>query len=227
MPNTKIIKSGFMVVADDTHLSKWVEQQNDIEIARGFIAQYADKIPNGGTVIDVGACIGDHTATYSNIVGPTGRVIALECGGDSFACLAYNMDRHPNVVAIKAAAGKYPGRGYFVRNPNIGASHLEANHNGHVQIVTIDGLVKEMLLTPTFIKIDAEGWELAILHGAEYTLDSFSPFLVIEINEGALAKQSVTPNDVFDYLKSKGYSFRVLGRDKIGDPQFDILAEKK
>lgn len=227
MPNTKLLPNGIMVVADDTHISKWVEQSNDLEIARQFIATFSKHIPIGGTVIDVGACIGDHTATYSNLVGPVGRVLALECGGDSFACLAHNMERHPNVVPMKVAAGRFPGRGHFVRNPNIGASHLEANHVGSVQITSLDAICDSMNLWPNFIKIDAEGWELAILQGASKILRDFKPAIALEINQGALATQGTSKEQVFAELGVYGYEWSIIGNDKVDDPQYDILAVHK
>jgi FkbM family methyltransferase len=227
MPNIKILPNGVMVVADDTHISKWVEQANDIEIARAFISQFSSHIRPGSTVIDIGACIGDHTATYSNLVGPTGRVVALECGGDSFACLAHNMERHPNVVALKLAVGSATGRGDFIRSPNIGASHLHASKSGSVQIVSLDALVKLLELKPGFIKIDAEGWEHMILCGASATLAAFKPHMVLEINHGALLRSGSSRQAVFQKLDELGYAWSIIGRDGINDPQYDILAYPK
>ena len=53
---------------------------------------------------------------------------------------------------------------------------------------------------PTVIKIDVEGHEMAVLHGAKHLLKKYKPILIVESQEGT------------DFLFSLGYTeVRLLG----------------
>ena len=69
-----------------------------------------------------------------------------------------------------------------------------------VPVVTLDEFVQERKLGPRFIKIDVEGFELDVLHGASVLLRDLGPVLVVEIYERQENQQSV-----FDYLDGAGY----------------------
>lgn len=225
--NTKVLPFGVMVSNEDTHYAKWIEEAGRLDIASEFISRFSQHIPMGGTVIDIGACMGDHTATYSHLVGPLGRVVALECGGESFACLSYNMEPYANVLPMKLAAGQITQRASFVRSPNLGASHLVQDPTGSVQVISIDNLVNCLNIWPNLIKIDAEGFELKILKGANTVLRDMHPVLVIEINQGALERQGTTKEQVFQELLEAGYEYRIIGNNHLEEPQYDILATRR
>ena len=57
-------------------------------------------------------------------------------------------------------------------------------------LTTIDDVVGTLGLDRLdFIKADIEGWELRLLHGAESTLESFRPRLLLELTSAALARR--------------------------------------
>src|SRR5215470_17062957 len=62
-------------------------------------------ISAGDWVIDVGANVGHYTKRFSELVGPTGRVIAFEPVPETFALLAANLQVLPktNATLINAA----------------------------------------------------------------------------------------------------------------------------
>jgi hypothetical protein len=50
-----------------------------------------------------------------------------------------------------------------------------------VEVVALDTFVVSHALTPAFIKIDVEGFELAVLRGAEALLREHKPALMVEV----------------------------------------------
>lgn len=68
MRAVKQTKEGWWVLADDTHLSKWVEEHGRLDHDEA-IASIVEHIPQGGVVVDAGASLGDHTIAYARKVG--------------------------------------------------------------------------------------------------------------------------------------------------------------
>ena len=62
-------------------------------------------ISSGDWVVDVGANVGHYTKKFSELVGPSGRVIAFEPVPTTFSLLSANTERftHLNVTLINAA----------------------------------------------------------------------------------------------------------------------------
>jgi FkbM family methyltransferase len=180
------------------------------------LKEILEHITRGATVIDVGAFIGDHTIAYANKVGPNGKVYAFEPNRISFECLAHNMKGFKNVkcsdVALGSVSGDLVG---FVNSDNVGASHLVSG--GDIETATIDDIAIEGRLS--FIKIDAEGFEVDILKGAKNTIKKFKPILYVEVNSGALTRHGTSEKELLDLLVSYGYDVKGI---KLGDPQYDV-----
>jgi FkbM family methyltransferase len=78
---------------------------------------------------------------------------------------------------------------------------ISARRNITVQQTTLDTLVQDKQLSPTTIKIHAEGWELPILQGAQATLTQHTPHLLI-----ASEHYPHQTRDLVRYLRSQGYT---------------------
>jgi FkbM family methyltransferase len=221
----KLTSEGIAVIEDDTHLSKWIEEQKTLEVAKGFCELFARFIPPGGTVIDVGACLGDMTATFSRMVGDNGSVIAFEPNPAAFECLYHNMKPYKNVRLINCGLGSVRSSASVVHPPNadknLGASQLK--DGGPVLITSMDNLSASWKRVD-FIKIDAEGWEPRILNGAIDTLKRFKPTILVEINIPILESMGQTRHDVMKPLMDLGYAFQPAEPHLSWDlPQLDVL----
>jgi FkbM family methyltransferase len=105
-------------------------------------------------------------------------------------------------VAVAAQAGRQP----LLVVKDASWSHL-ADRGVHAQtadvvevaVVSLDDL---STAPPTFLKIDVEGSELAVLQGAERLLRDSHPVLVIEVH--------VASADVCQFLQSLGYTVENL-----------------
>jgi FkbM family methyltransferase len=130
----------------------------------------------GDTFIDIGANIGYYSLLASGIVGPRGRVMAIEASAAIYASMVRNLtiNRRQNVKAINAAASDRPGElpVFLGKAENLGhTTTLEslATKEGlrleaRVRADTIEQLVGgKTLYGARIVKIDVEGAELSVL----------------------------------------------------------------
>lgn len=217
----KLTAEGIAVVEGDNYLSNDIIVQKRLDVAKDFLEGFRKYIPAGGVVVDVGASLGDYTATFSQMVGEGGRVVALEPNPPTFECLEHNMWPYKNVLVYRLALGnaEHWSATVIPDDNNIGASRLEINVFGRVRVTTLDVSAIEHL---DFLKIDAEGWEPLILDGGKETINRFRPVMLIEVNTWPLGKMGFTAEDVFSRLDALNYQF-----DRFDGPYGDILCLPK
>jgi FkbM family methyltransferase len=172
----------------------------------------------GDTIIEIGASLGTDTVAYSDIVGATGRVIAIEP-------LRYNLAnlervvaqlRHPNVTVLPYAVDDRPGDVRIWSPPagkNTGMARLLQDHEDgtveQVRAVTLDALEAE-LGAAALIVADVEGAEVRVLRGGHRYLAAHRPTIVVEANRDHLADAGEGLMVLHDALASAGYlSFRM------------------
>lgn len=220
--NPKISRTpeGIFVMVEDTHLSRWVEQDKRLDHARDYIARFKSYIPEGGTVIDCGTSIGDHTVTYASMVGPTGTVIGFEANPDVCECCAMNLAIYPWAKIYNVGVSDDFGVAGIDINPNVGASRLTPNGRS-VMLAPLDSYLGQ-LTRCDFIKVDIEGFEPRFLKGAEAVISKFHPAILMEINSETLAAQRTSPSAIYNLLDQFGYRWAVAD-GKLGTPQYDII----
>jgi FkbM family methyltransferase len=130
----------------------------------------------GMTFFDVGANIGYFSLLAAHLVGPGGRVLALEPDPRTFPRLRGNVQLNeiPQLEVIEVAAAEARGRatlhGHSERSGNHGTSQLGAGRPGdpRYEVVTesLDDLRSERQIDRVHLaKIDVEGAELRVLRG--------------------------------------------------------------
>jgi FkbM family methyltransferase len=185
----------------------------------------------GDVAIDIGAHTGDTTLPIALAVGPSGLVLALEPNPYVFPILERNSSLNPDktrIVPLKAAAMRAPGRYEFQYGEAgfcNGGYHEGMSRwlHGSAFKVQVEGLnVQEYLarehpeLIPRlrFIKVDAEGFDLAILETLEELIRRQRPFLQVEV----FTLRKSLPGyrrKLFDFLVGHGYQlFRVEGGER-------------
>lgn len=181
----KLLRTGIAVVEGDTHLSEWIEENGTLAVAAAFLEQFRKFIPKGGVVADVGACLGDHTITYAEMVGSDGTVHAFEPNPAAYECLAHNMAAQHQVMLYPMGLGLHEDRAEVLADKNLGASRLDFNSDGPVRITTLDVIAKSWTRLD-WLKIDAEGWEPSIIEGARATIARLRPVMLVEVNRTIL-----------------------------------------
>lgn len=228
-------KMGHWIPSYDTHIGKWVEDAGRLDCDGYLLPRILPLIKPGDVVIDVGANIGDHTHAYAKAVlgdgVDTGRVLAFEPNPVPFECLMRNMRGHGHVECIPKGLSNLMGFGSIVQSSNVGASHVigavrvdpegvvtigDDQQHASIELTTLDSY---HLGKCDLIKIDAEGFEYAILQGAWETITKCRPIIVMEINKGALARNGVMPEDIYNWMALRGYEVRGVEPGE----QFDIF----
>lgn len=179
-------------------------------------------IQPGDTVMDVGANMGYITARLAEYVGATGRVYAVEPVPDTFALLEATVRALAleQVTPLHVCASNEAGEvymeipSYSEGGENLYESHVldgsalqtpVAGRRVAVRAVRLDDLIDGPRERLTFMKIDVEGHERAVMQGAREILEQCAPALFIEVSGdpddpvGAAAK-------LFADLSAVGYA---------------------
>lgn len=142
--------------------------------------------PKGGTFIDIGANIGNHSL-YFAIMLQAGLVVPVEPNPVCWQLLIENvlanglLDRF-DLTRLGVGIGdtRAGGFGMEQRDRNLGAAALLPGTGG-IEVWPGDDLLAD--LTPDFIKIDVEGAELQALAGLSGILRQHRPKLFVEVAE--------------------------------------------
>ncbi|MAT70010.1 MAG: SAM-dependent methyltransferase [Planctomycetaceae bacterium] len=156
------------------------------EYSEGEVELFRHVLRAGDVAVDAGANVGAHAVAMARIVGPRGRVVAIEpqrvlfqalCGNAAVNSLTNIDARH---AALGAAAGtvRLPTPNYE-RPDNFGGLSLLGSTGGDetVAVTPLDAL---RLARCRLIKIDVEGMETAALRGAIGAIERCRPFLYLE-----------------------------------------------
>ena len=168
----------------------------------------------GSAILDVGANIGFFSLLAARLVGPHGRVVALEPVARNATAIRRNAELNGlgSISVIEKAAAASAGRGELLVVEDASWSKL-ADTGWHdrtssvepVELVAIDDLVESgEVPPPDVVKIDTEGSEVEILRGMARTLERHRPALVIELHG--------THREVAELLRSVGYELENLTR---------------
>lgn len=164
----------------------------------------------GDTVIDGGANIGFFTLLMSQLVGPTGKVIAVEPGAENLEKLKANLalNDSTNVEIVEKALWREPATlpmfFYEDGGGNSAFAHAQGDTTTEIEATTIDAICWTKH-APKLIKLDIEGAEHCALIGAKQTLKDHAPFVLSEINTEALAKAGSSPQDMRAEMFMRGY----------------------
>jgi FkbM family methyltransferase len=191
-------------------------------------------IPQGSTVVDVGAYVGTHTLAFAHFVGSEGRVISIEPQQESFALLKNNVVTNglTNVQLEHGAAADHTGSlkisvMQISRRESFGSvalcrSDMPPEHRSierdlqsepikSVKALTIDSL---KIGSCALIKIDVEGFEDLVISGAKHTIRQLSPAIYAECNSVANATKT------FEIMCKLGYEVRMHVVDAFNQDNF-------
>jgi FkbM family methyltransferase len=220
----KVLKDLDVWVLEGDQISGWVEQEGRLDHDQNLLPDILPHINEGDTVIDVGAFIGDHTVAYAR---KAAIVLAFEPNPMAFQCLKHNMSGLDNVTIFETALGNGKTRAPLSgNNGNYGGAYL----GDHMKISDVDvaPLDEYNFSKVNLIKIDVEGCEIKVLNGAEKTINTHRPKMVIEVNSEALARQDAKPDDIYEWLEEHQYRASIMQKNcGLGSPMYDILCLPK
>jgi len=178
-----------------------------------IITLQTGRLRSGARVFDLGAHQGVVAAMLAHVVGPSGRVIAVEASPHNCSAAAKNRELNDlhQLEVVQAAVADRPGTLVFNEGLN---GQLDDGSGAvgrvHVEAVTLDGLAERFGL-PDVVFLDIEGAEYLALLGATRVLNS-GPDFFIEVHIGCgLEKLGGSVAGVLSYFPADRFSLLARG----------------
>ncbi len=147
----------------------------------------------GMTIFDIGANIGYYVLMELGLVGPTGRILAIEPSPNNLSLLRRNLalnQASERVTVIEGAVSDHRGRAkiHLSRQSNLNTFHAVGTAVAHltgesveVETFTVPALAAEYG-APDLIRMDVEGHEVEVIEGLLGALeaDEMAPMIVFE-----------------------------------------------
>jgi FkbM family methyltransferase len=192
--NDKIVK--FSIYSSD-YISSILKGKNFYE---QFVLEYIKTRFSGGTVLDIGANIGNHAVYFSKFIFD--KVYAFEANQKNFALLEENKkindlgDDKLMIYHTALSDGHYNFKSQDV-SENMGGSKV-IEGSGELITSKIDDYELPKI---DFIKIDVEGHELKVLKGADNLIKRDFPEIMLECNANTASDLKI----ISPYMKELGY----------------------
>jgi FkbM family methyltransferase len=193
---------GYWLLKNDQSISMQVKKFGKLGYDKDFIdLPELNAMPKKTLCIDVGAFIGDTSRIF---LDKGFSVLAWEPQGDAVQCLRHNC---PEATTIHSPVGD--GRSvqiYHSEGGNMGGRPVL--EGGDRISAKLDQHYKNFIKDNEciFLKLDAEGFEPAILEGAKELLSNPAlKHIVCEFNPNALASFGYTCDDILKYLADWDY----------------------
>jgi FkbM family methyltransferase len=178
----------------------------------------------GDIAFDVGANVGFYSVLLSRLCSSAGHVWAFEPVPETYWRLRETLalNRCENVVPIDAAVSDKPGSARMnlfeprfadlntLGSPSVGIATwngVSPVRSAIVQACTLTEFCEtEGIERINFLKVDVEGFELAVFRGAERLLrEQRVDYICFEIFQPALKDAGLMSRDVFAALEAHGY----------------------
>lgn len=199
------------VRSEDTFMPSYFERTGD-EFEIDHLRAALEHCAGRKLALDVGAHYGSWTR---HLARQFEQVLAFEPITETFACLAENTGDFHNARVFQKAVGETSrlvsvGVGKMYQHPGMETVNAAS---GDVEMISIDQLALSAL---DFLKIDVEGYELHVLHGAERTLKQFRPLIIFEENIRGPLEHGIENGECAAYLNELGaQEVCVLNKDHV------------
>ena len=187
--------------------------------------KFSELIPEGSTVLDIGAHVGSFSVIFGSCVGKTGKVLAFEPNPKTFEILKQNADLNPdfNIEPYNLACTHEDGNFKFhYSDPNVygigtnggyfdgieKGDEIKQFHSYEVDVVGVNvydfvnKMGDDVVNNIKFIKTDTEGFDKEVLKTLRPIIEKNKPVLMVE------AFRALTDDEIEDFyntLKSFDY----------------------
>jgi FkbM family methyltransferase len=199
------------------------------------LAKRSPELFTNGDILDIGANIGYTACVFARALKPPGKVYAFEPDTASFATLGEVIRRKNfgNAVEIfNMAVGSADGSLEFWHNEEHSADHRVATEQFKtsrpygqkittVAVTSVDNFVAvRNLQNVSFVKIDVQGYELAVCEGMRKTIENFPAMCIaFEYAPDGMRELGFEPSALLEFFRSAGYQLHILTRAAIAPAQ--------
>ncbi len=179
----------------------------------------------GDVCLDIGANIGAHTLPLGEFVGPEGRVHAFEPTDFAYRKLLRNISLNDHLAAGIFSSQVFLGRDASMSVPDTICSSwplrqgagLDPMHGGRAESAgdarcdTLDDwMSRENPERIDLLKLDVDGHELDVLHGAKELLKAHKPTLIVEFAPYVFEGKSEGFDELVYFFKDRNYEASFL-----------------
>ena len=194
------------------------------------LAKRHPELFRGGDILDIGANIGYTASLFARAADLDAKVYAFEPEPFNFRLLETNIlvrGLEKRVVPVHSALGEQSGEielwindhhhaDHRIATGNLRASHAQAK-DGYVTvpITSVDAFLEQRGLAQPLclIKIDVQGYELAVCRGMAATLERQTQVAVaVEYTPSALEELGYDAPALLDWFRDRGFGMYSLGR---------------
>jgi FkbM family methyltransferase len=181
----------------------------------------------GGDVLDIGANIGYTASVFAGAIDEGCRVYAFEPDRATFDLLN-EVVRRKNLAAVnpvRSAVGRAEGEVQFWHNQEHSADHrvvtdrfrsagIDQRQVESVPLTSIDAFVAARGITRlAFVKIDVQGYELAVCEGMTQTLERFpNACVAFEYAPESMVELGYAPEQLLEFFQSRKFHMHVLAK---------------
>lgn len=185
------------------------------------------ELKKGMAVVDIGSNIGYYCLLEAKLVGPKGRVLAIEPNPIAYEHLYQNikMNSLGNVMAENEAVWDKNSTVMFLMSKQSNLSKVVETRNNlgnhcweqiiNVPARCLDDITKD-LGKVDFLRMDLEGGEYKLFEGSKQTLGRFYPVIFMELHIPTLGKKR--SKAILQGLKRYGYTIKYLIHRRIDLP---------
>jgi len=209
----------------------------DSSVAQEIIAEHRyepdvtalleDLLDPGMTFVDIGANVGYHALLGARLVGPTGRVFAVEPFSENCRAILMSIAASGigNVTLLPVALDDHQGWSHMSThigsNASIVSDQVDQIARGYGTIVPTFRLDQLVTGPIDVIKIDGEGAEARAVRGATELISTWRPKVITEVSEEMLERVSASSvRSYVEWFTTKGYSISLLDRE--GGPPLQV-----
>jgi len=165
----------------------------------------------GMNAVDIGGNIGYYAMLEARLVGPAGKVIAIEPMPENSEQLCNNITNngYQNILVHKVAIGDRDGTAlmYITQKSNWHSLYPPASSKGEmkVPVSTLDSLLMPYeLASVDLVRMDLEGYEVVVIEGMKRTLEKYGPRLLVELHPLLVGPSSI--EKYLHTLENMGYA---------------------
>src|SRR5205823_9434581 len=188
---------------------------------------FVQAITPGAVLFDVGAHFGLFSLATLHYGGPTANAVAVDPSPIAVEFIKKQAKLNglsDRLHVLQAAAGDQAGwqamvsvgilsSGYFVR-PSSEHTNSELTLT---PTVTLDKLVEDFKISPSHVKVDVEGYELAVIEGSVKLLSKNAPVLFIELHNEIVRQNGGSPDEILRLLKTLRYEIFATNGNRLDD----------
>lgn len=171
-----------------------------------------------GDIIEVGANVGTETVSFCKI-NPNHNVYSFEPLSSNFQFLEKikKINKFSNLYLYKLLVSDKSGKTDFQipEKGNSGSGHILNEPTKGSQRLKVTTLDEELIniSSCSVIIMDVEGFENKVIRGSEQIINTFKPYLILEVNSKFLRERAeITVDSLFNQLEQRGYTPCYIGK---------------